>query len=194
MEDPVLCEAREWLFANPTESVAAASRIFKVKRETLRSSIARLNRQRVGRGGQNRVLTTAQIEALKKWILKQYQDGLGATRQMTFAAVCYLRKPQPPPSYNWLTKFIRKELQDFHIIKTKPIALQRVKAQSESLIKDWFDKYNEFLLAHRIEPHSIWNMDETGFRIGIPGGEEVIVPRRVTELYTASPEIELQLL
>lgn len=31
-------------------------------------------------------------------------------------------------------------------------------------------------------------MDETGFRIGIPGGEEVIVLRGVTELYTASPE------
>jgi hypothetical protein len=105
---------------------------------------------------------------------------------MTFAAVCYLRKPQPPPSYSWLTKFIKKELYDFHIIKTKPIALQRVKAQDESLVEDWFDQYNDFLLAHQIEPHSIWNMDETGFWIGIPGGEEVIVPCGVTELYTAS--------
>jgi hypothetical protein len=189
MEDPVLSEAREWLSANPTESIAAASRIFKVKKSTLRSSIARLNRPRVGRkGGQNRVLTTAQIEALKKWILKQYQDGLGATRQMTFAAVCYLRKPQPPPSYSWLTKFLKTELHGFHIIKTKPLAHQRVKAQDESLIEDWFNQYNDFLLAHQIEPQSIWNMDETGFRIGIPGGEEVIVPSGVTELYTASPE------
>lgn len=31
-------------------------------------------------------------------------------------------------------------------------------------------------------------MDETGFQIGNPGGENVIVPRGVTELYTASPE------
>ena len=31
-------------------------------------------------------------------------------------------------------------------------------------------------------------MDETGFWIGILGGEEVIVPSGVTELYTASPE------
>ena len=31
-------------------------------------------------------------------------------------------------------------------------------------------------------------MDETGFQVGIPGGEEVIVPHTVTELYTASPE------
>jgi hypothetical protein len=31
-------------------------------------------------------------------------------------------------------------------------------------------------------------MDETGFRIRIPGGERVIVPRAATELYTPSPE------
>ncbi|KFY89731.1 hypothetical protein V498_06310 [Pseudogymnoascus sp. VKM F-4517 (FW-2822)] len=31
-------------------------------------------------------------------------------------------------------------------------------------------------------------MDETGFRIGIPGGERVIVPRTAKELYTPSPK------
>jgi hypothetical protein len=152
MEDPVLSEAREWLIANPNESMAAASRIFKVKSSTLRSSIARQKKQRVGQGGQNRILTKPQIEALKKWILKQYQEGLGATRQMTFAAICYLRKPNPAPSYSWLTKFIKNELNDFHIIKTKPIALQRVKAQDEGLIEDWFNQYSDFLLTNQIEP------------------------------------------
>jgi hypothetical protein len=49
-------------------------------------------------------------------------------------------------------------------------------------------KYHEFILNQSIKPESIWNMDETGFRIGIPGGERVIVPRAVKELYTPSPE------
>ena len=31
-------------------------------------------------------------------------------------------------------------------------------------------------------------MDETGFQVGIPGGEEVIVPITAFELYTLSPE------
>jgi hypothetical protein len=31
-------------------------------------------------------------------------------------------------------------------------------------------------------------MDETGFRIRIPGGERVIVPRIAKELYTPSPK------
>ena len=36
-------------------------------------------------------------------------------------------------------------------------------------------------------------MDETGFRIGIPGGERVIVPRTAKELYTPSPENRLSI-
>jgi hypothetical protein len=139
---------------------------------------------RTHRGGQNKILTTIQIQALKNWILRQYKQGLGATKHV----VCHLRKPQAPPSQSWLTKFIRTELQDFHIIKTKPLAQQWYTAQSEDSVKEWFYNYQQFLFLHNIEPAAIWNMDETGFQIGIPGGEEVLVPRTVTELYTSSPE------
>jgi hypothetical protein len=101
------------------------------------------------------MLTTAQIEALKKWIIRQFELGLRATRQMTFAAICQLRNPQPPPSQSWLTRFIKNELQEFHFITTKPIAQQRTKAQDEPTVERWFEEYHEFLLNHGIEPHSI---------------------------------------
>ena len=107
---------------------------------------------------------------------------------MTFVAICHLRKPLPPPSQRWLTKFIKDELHAFHFITTKPIAQQCARAQDETTIQDWFKRYHEFVLQHHINPESIWNMDETGFRIGIPGGERVIIPREAKELYTPSPE------
>jgi hypothetical protein len=56
------------------------------------------------------------------------------------------------------------------------------------VVIEWFYNYQQFLLSQDIEPTAIWNMDETGFQIGIPGGEEVIVPYTVTKLNTASPE------
>ena len=130
------------------------------------------------------MLSATQIEALKKWILKQYYLGLGATRIMIYSAVCKLRSPQPPPSQSWLTKFIQKELQEYHFITTKPIAQQRTKAQDEPTISQWFEEYFEFIVHRGIQPESIWNMDETSFRIRIPGGERVIVPRTAKEPYT----------
>jgi hypothetical protein len=191
MEGTPLSNAREWLAENPSESRRVASRIFQVPESTLRGSIKRRiqnpNPQQ-SKGGKNRVLSTIQTEALKKWILEQYYLGLGANRGMVLAAICQLRSPLPEPSQSWLTKYIRNELKDFHFITTKPIAQQRTKAQDESKIVKWFEEYSEFVLKRGIKPESIWNMDETGFRIGIPGGERVIVPRTANVLYTPSPE------
>lgn len=80
MEGPSISEARQWLQENPSKSVAATSCIFKVPKSSLQSSITRLTQPRLQQGGLNRVLTVAQIEALKKWIIKQYEQGLEATR------------------------------------------------------------------------------------------------------------------
>jgi len=86
-----------------------------------------------------------------------------------------------------MTKFVR-QLTDFHTIKTKPISQQRTTAQDYSVVKEWFQDYSQFLYEHAIKLEDLWNMDETGFRIGIPGGEQVIVLATVKELYTPSPE------
>jgi hypothetical protein len=188
MEGTPLSKACEWLIAHPSESASVASKIFKVPRSTIQSRMARVATPPRPHGGQNKVLTTAQIEALRNWISEQYYLGLGANRHMVYGAVCHLRSPLPPPSRSWLNKFIKQELKDFHFITTKPIARHRTQAQDPSAIIEWFEKYTELVLQRGINPESIWNMDETGFRIGIPGGERVIVPRTAKQLYTQSPE------
>ncbi|KFY32618.1 hypothetical protein V493_00029 [Pseudogymnoascus sp. VKM F-4281 (FW-2241)] len=166
MEETPLSEACKWLSENPSESIDAASRIFKIHRSTIRSRINRSARTKKPRGGKNKVLSTAQTEALKAWILEQYHLGLGANRHMVYGV----------------------ELLEFHFITTKPIAQQRTQVQEEPPIIEWFKEYTQFVLERSINPESIWNMDETGFRVGIPGGERVIVPRAIKQLYTPSPE------
>jgi hypothetical protein len=188
MEGTPLSNACEWLTANPSESIKTASRIFKVPESTIRSRITRAATRKLPHGGHNKVLSIAQIEALKEWILEQYYLGLGANKHMVYKAVCHLRKPLPAPSQSWLNKLIKQELKDFHFITTKPIAQQRTQAQEPSIIIEWFEKYTELVLQYHINPQSLWNMDETSFRIGILGGEQVIVPRVVKQLYTPSPE------
>jgi hypothetical protein len=184
----VLREAKAWLKENPSESTSTAAKVFRLRPTSLYSSIARDTPTPHKAGGHNKVLSDAQIAVLKQWIQKQYEDGLGATREMTYAAVCYLRRPAPAPSQSWMTKFIKHQLPEYHSITTKPIAQQRTAAQDESTVAAWFEDYFEFLNTHGIQPDSIWNMDETGFRVGIPGGERVLVPIGVSELYTPSPE------
>ena len=91
---PSILAAKEWLLQNPTKSIAVAARLWHLSPSTLRNSIARDKKTttpRLSHGGQNKVLTEAQIEALKDWIRDQSVQGLGATKKMVYAAVCHLR-------------------------------------------------------------------------------------------------------
>ncbi|OBT39203.1 hypothetical protein VE00_10167 [Pseudogymnoascus sp. WSF 3629] len=89
---------RKRLDKDTRDSVGVASRIFKVPRSTIQSRITRAAPKKLPHGGQNKVLSIAQTEALKKWILEQYYLGLGANRHMVYSAVCHLQSPLPPPS------------------------------------------------------------------------------------------------
>lgn len=144
MEENPLQAAAAWLLENPTETISAAARLFKVPRSKLKWRVTRAAQPQVRHGGHNKILSDTQVTALKRWILLQYEKGLGATRHMTYAAVCYLRQPLQPPSQSWLTKFIKTDLQDFHVIKTKPISRQRSTAQDKSLVTEWFHDYSQF--------------------------------------------------
>ena len=73
--------------------------------------------------------------------------------------------------------------------KAKPIARVRVNLHDEKTVENWFRKYQAKLDERDIRSGSrIYNFDETGVRVGCPGGEEILVPVHVKDLYTPSPE------
>ncbi|CZS92474.1 uncharacterized protein RAG0_03054 [Rhynchosporium agropyri] len=130
-------EAREWKLANPTEQLTTAARIFSVKEEALKKSINRMKN-------------------------KSWEIGLGATYDMVYAAICYLKKL---------------------------IAYARLDTHTEEEVIDWFARLEEKLAFYKITlAKNILNMDESGARVGCPAGEHVIVLTAVKELYTSSPE------
>jgi hypothetical protein len=53
MEGTPISNAREWLAENPSESIIAASRIFKVPESTLRMSLKRRAQNLPPKGGRN---------------------------------------------------------------------------------------------------------------------------------------------
>jgi transposase len=91
-----LANAIQWLQENPGEKATTASRIFDVLPQTIRMAIASTKRKEVARkaivrGGQNRILSNSQEEAIQSYCKDQYEAGLGATKQMVFAAISFLK-------------------------------------------------------------------------------------------------------
>jgi hypothetical protein len=180
-----LLEAKLWLQENPEESITTASRIFKLPRTTLSSSIQRAIRQlQLAKrpGGQNRILTSSQERAIHQFIESYLNHGLLPTKGVLQAAISRLQqlKNKPPPSNSWFQKWWKT--QPLHKIRTKPIARDRITAQDKDEVVAWFTRYREVLEKHDIQRKDVWNFDETGFRIGCPKGQEIYVPYEVKEV------------
>jgi hypothetical protein len=140
-----IAAAVQWLLENPTEKATTSSRIHGVNnphsvRVALQRAKSRGTRKAIA-GGHNRVLSATQAEAIRLYCNEQYEAGLGATKQMVFAAICYLLQHQDPPrkvpSWRWFQGWLQKN-PCIHELKTKPISTQRVDTHNEKDLEDWF--------------------------------------------------------
>ncbi|KAM4066731.1 hypothetical protein HRG_012158 [Hirsutella rhossiliensis] len=61
-------------------------------------------------------------------------------------------------------------------MKQKVLDNQRKLAESVPHVTEYFKKLHETIASYGINPADIWNMDETGFRIGI-GRDQVVAGR-----------------
>ncbi|KAN0073436.1 hypothetical protein V8E54_008656, partial [Elaphomyces granulatus] len=66
---------------------------------------------------------------------EQWEMGMGATKKMVFAAICFL--VVKAPSWRWFQKWLKKT-PTLHTIKTKPIARNRIDTHTEEDVKKWF--------------------------------------------------------
>lgn len=97
--DRAFNEARLWALESEQHRPTAAARIYHVKEHAVLKSVSRA-RQKVRNtdglynmwGGNNKILKEAQEEAIRQYCYEQWEMGLGATHQMVFAAICYLRQ------------------------------------------------------------------------------------------------------
>jgi hypothetical protein len=158
-------------------------------------------RERTGgkktRGGQNKVLTPEMHEAVVRYAADQATDsGRGATKQMLFNCIMYLRiqENKTVPSWRWFQTWLQNT-HELHVIKTKPISNHRVNIHTEQDLRTWFEeKYRPALEYTGVKSGKyIHNMDEKGARLAVPVGEEVIVPIGILEMYVRVPENRLSL-
>ena len=140
--------ALQWLQENPTESPTSAARIHCIANVQSVQQAWRREKKRQQRavelqhGGQNKILDTAQHQALVQYAIDQATDGgMGATKQMMYSAAVYLRRQQgkEPPSKRWFQGWLNNAM-DLHTIKTKPISRHRVNMHTEKDLREWFEK------------------------------------------------------
>ena len=96
--DQAFKTAREWALETEEESSITAARLYHVREETLRKSVYRSkNKKRNAQGGyntwggNNKTLTETQEEAIRQYCYEQWELGLGATHQMVFGVIMFLR-------------------------------------------------------------------------------------------------------
>ncbi|KFZ19611.1 hypothetical protein V501_00618 [Pseudogymnoascus sp. VKM F-4519 (FW-2642)] len=91
-----IAKAKTFLCENPIETIALSSRLYRVNENTLKSSIRndRKDEPRKPNGGQNKILTEYQELAVYKYVQDMYNAGFGATKEMTFAAICAMKEAE----------------------------------------------------------------------------------------------------
>ena len=87
-----------------TEHLVTAARIFKVDEDAIRKALKHKeekNRNNHGffntHGGNNRILTESQEEAIFSYCFDQWEMGLGATKRMIFSVITFIRTHEELP-------------------------------------------------------------------------------------------------
>ena len=177
-----LKDAKQWLEDNPTESCVTASRLFKVNYQSLYSSINRPHIRR--RGGQNKILQEHQTRAIHSFIRDLLSYGIQPTVTLVFQSICTLKRASnpsaKPPTKAWFGGWWKAN--KLHKIKSKPLAALRITAQDTAEIRLWFQGYIRTIAEMGIQRRNILNFDETGFRVGCPKGQYLLVPKDVAEV------------
>ena len=81
-----------------------------------------------------------------------------------------------------MTQWFQDYKNNINVLNTKPIERDHIIAQDPIAIEKWFKEYYKVKAAFKIRSCHIQNQDETGFRVGMPSGEEVVVPAWVKEV------------
>jgi hypothetical protein len=103
------------------------------------------------------------------------QKIIAAAANEILAAACSPDQQPPVVGEHWPTRWLKRYLE-FTVRKEKSIEIERQHAMNVEQIWDFFIKFQTTVDKYKIEKGDIWNMDETGLRIGVGWGQWVIVP------------------
>ena len=91
----------------------------------------------------------------------------------------------PTVSNKWPQQFL-KQYSQYAIQRQKTLDLHRKNANRQDELQAWFEKFHHLYVERGIQAEDCYNMDETGFRIGIGKDRWSITKDRDKRLYLPS--------
>src|SRR5258708_26836857 len=91
-------------------------------------------------------------------------------------------------STRWTKAWIKRQSEHLKPLKSKPMSVSRLAAHIVEEVEDHFKSFKKCKEYWGIQDEDIYNFDETGFQIGGTSGENVLVPKDTTVVYSADDE------
>jgi hypothetical protein len=157
-------KAIAFLRSSESENISEAARKYNVNRSTL-SKRFRGKTRSTAQGYQTQqllahkqeLMLVKQINRLSEWCLPPTPSMVRAWA----AALCGTE-----PGKNWVAAFRVRHKDELDCKYLSTIDLERHKADSEHLYRQYFAILEEEIIQYDIQPHNCYNMDEKGFIIG----------------------------
>ncbi|KAM4067613.1 DDE superfamily endonuclease [Hirsutella rhossiliensis] len=175
----------------PGAKVATVAREFGVTRDRLRYRLQG-RPPKTGQRARNTRLSEPEEKALCRYIDRLDNINLAVRVEfVTDAANCILRerssqRDAPTVGPNWTSRFLKRH----GYFKKRQKRLQAERQVSENLtrVNQYFQHLRQVIQDNGIPPEDIWNMDETGFRIGV-GKDQLIESATAIEAISANGEV-----
>ncbi|KID81257.1 transposase [Metarhizium guizhouense ARSEF 977] len=182
-------EAVQYLRDNPNAKQRAVAKKFNIPRDRLRRRRSGVPPEN-GRHASNAWLTEPEEVALCRYIDRLDRMNLSIRKEfIKDAANLVLREriaDATPPSVGpmWVDRFIKRH--NYSVLSQKTGDSNRQDAESVEKIATYFELLHDCICDYGIVDSDIWNMDETGFRIGV-GKSRMIVTKRSRASYLGLP-------
>lgn len=142
------------------------------------------------RPAHNKVLSEAQELAICEYVERLDSWEMSARPQMVERAANYLLSldgSNRVVGSHWTRRFLDRH-PEFLKRKQKPLAVQRKNAHSVKDMEDYFEAFRKLVEWLGLAPEDMWNMDETGFRIGCGKAQWVITSNATKALVMTDPD------
>ncbi|OAQ58232.1 DDE superfamily endonuclease [Pochonia chlamydosporia 170] len=183
-------EAIQYIDENPGAKIAAVARIFNVSRSRLRRRIEGIPPQK-GRPSPKLKLSRPEEAALCNYINRLDDINFAVRPEFITDAANYILKERAPASSTapaeavgklWTTRFIQRH--QYQKVLQKKLDSNRQASEDVTRVLQYYTKLKEAIAEYGIPDEDIWNMDETGFRIGIGKDQFVVTKRKRAHLFS----------